>query len=299
MHDTLYPAVKQKLDRYFRQKAGKFSAIDGYTSLNQVLLVDQSPIGRSSRSNPATYTGVWTEIRKLYAQLKESRLRGFNQGYFSFNTKGGRCEACQGQGVIRVEMQFLPDVWVECDECHGSRFKSEILEVEYKGKNISQILNLTINEAIDFFSSFARIEKRLLVLRKIGLEYLELGQRSPTLSGGESQRLKLARELTKSSREHTLYLLDEPTTGLHFADVEKLLTVIKKLIARGNSVVVIEHSLDMIKNADWVIDLGPEGGEKGGEIVAEGAPEKIAKNNESWTGKYLQKTLGQKNKALV
>jgi excinuclease ABC subunit A len=205
--------------------------------------------------------------------------------------EGGRCEACQGQGFNKVEMQFLPDVWVECEECHGTRFKEEILEVQYKEKNIHQVLQLTIGEALDFFSSFTKIVNKLKVLQKIGLDYLQLGQPSPTLSGGESQRLKLARELVKPSRNHAIYLLDEPTTGLHFADVDKLLQVIRELVARENTVIVIEHNLDMIKNADWIIDLGPEGGERGGEIIAQGKPKDIVSNENSWTGKYLKKYL--------
>jgi len=289
IHDTLYPALSKALDAYCREKAGKYEKISGIQQIDQVLLVDQSPIGRTSRSNPATYTGVFTDVRELFAQTQEARLRGFTATHFSFNTDGGRCEACQGQGYTRVEMQFLPDVWVECEECHGTRFKEEILEVQYKDKNIHQVLRLTIEEALEFFAAFPKIVSKLKVMQKIGLDYLELGQPSPTLSGGESQRLKLARELVKPSRNHTVYLLDEPTTGLHFADVEKLLQVIRELISRNNTVIVIEHNLDMIKNADWIIDLGSEGGEKGGEIVAEGAPADIAANTESWTGKYLRK----------
>jgi len=291
IHDTLYPAIKKQLDYYFRDQPGKFEKLTGAEQINQVLLVDQSPIGRTSRSNPATYTGVFTDIRKLFAETKEARLRGFTQSHFSFNVNGGRCEACKGQGVIRVEMQFLPDVWVECEECHGTRFKSEILEVEFKEKNIHQVLQLTVDEALKFFAAFPLIVRKLKILEKVGLDYLQLGQPSPTLSGGESQRLKLSRELVKSSRNHTLYLLDEPTTGLHFADVEKLLKVLKELVTRGNTVIVIEHNLDVIKNADWIVDLGPEGGEAGGKIVAEGTPQEIANNKNSLTGKYLKKYL--------
>lgn len=289
IHDTLYPAAKKELDEYSREKQGNFTKITGMQQFDQVLLVDQSPIGRTSRSNPATYTGVFTDVRELFAQTEEARLRGFTSSNFSFNVEGGRCDACQGQGLSKVEMQFLPDVWIECEECHGTRFKSEILEVEYKGKNIHQVLQMTIKESMEFFSAFQKTVKKLTVLEKIGLDYLQLGQASPTLSGGESQRLKLARELVKPSASRGLYLLDEPTTGLHFADVEKLLLVIRELVYKGNTVIVIEHNLDMIKNADWVIDLGPDGGEKGGQIVAMGTPEDIAKNEKSWTGKYLKK----------
>ena len=289
IHDTLYPAVKKSLNYFSHQKQGKYSELLGAEKVHNVLLVDQSPIGRTSRSNPATYTGVFTDVRKLLSETREAKLRGFNPGRFSFNIDGGRCEACRGQGVIRVEMQFLPDVWVECEECRGKRFKDEVLEVEYREKNIHDILQMTIDEAIVFFGSFPKILKKLLVLEKIGLEYLQLGQLSPTLSGGESQRLKLSRELIKSQRNHTLYLLDEPTTGLHFADVEKLLKVIRELVEKDNTVIVIEHNLDMIKNADWVVDLGPEGGQAGGEIVAQGTVEDVARDKKSWTSKYLKK----------
>lgn len=291
IHDTLYPALAKSLDIYAKDEPGKLEGINGAQQLDQVLLVDQSPVGKTSRSNPATYTGVFTDIRELFAQTEEARLRGFTSSHFSFNVEGGRCEACQGQGFNKVEMQFLPDVWVECEECHGSRFKGEILEVQYKERNIHQVLELTVGEALDFFSSFSKIVNKLTVLQKIGLDYLELGQPSPTLSGGESQRLKLARELVKPSRSHAAYLLDEPTTGLHFADVDKLLRVIRELVERGNTVIVIEHNLDMIKNADWIIDLGPEGGEKGGEVIAQGKPEEIAANQTSWTGKYLKNKI--------
>lgn len=289
MHDTLYPALRQKLDHYFKQRAGEFRHLSGFEALDQVLLVDQSPIGRTSRSNPATYTGVFTDIRNFLAQTKEARLKGLTPTHFSFNTKGGRCEACGGQGVKKIEMQFLPDVWVECEECGGRRFKEEVLEVEYQGKNISQILSLTVEEAISFFGAFSRITEKLQVLKKIGLDYLELGQGSPTLSGGESQRLKIARELVKPARQRILYLLDEPTTGLHPDDVSKLLAVLEELIARGSSVILIEHNLDIIKNADWLIDLGPEGGENGGRVVIAGSPREVARHPQSWTGRFLKK----------
>ncbi len=289
--DTLYPALKQKLNEDFREKPGPFDEIKGADFINQVLLVDQSPIGRTSRSNPATYTGVFTDIRNLFCQTREAQLKGLRATHFSFNTEGGRCEACQGQGQIRVVMQFLPDVWVNCEECQGKRFKAEVLEVEYKEKNISQILSLTIKEASEFFSAIPSITRKLAVLAKIGLDYLQLGQPSPTLSGGESQRLKLARELVKRSEGKTIYLLDEPTTGLHFADLKKLLYVLRALVERGNTVVVIEHNLEVIKQADWIIDLGPEGGDKGGEITVEGRLDKLVKNENSWTGKYLKTNL--------
>jgi len=285
IHDTLYPAIKKSLDQYSSQKPGKFNSIHGIKLIDQVSLVDQAPIGRTSRSNPATYTGVFTDIRQLFTQTSEARLRGFTQSHFSFNVD------CRGQGTIKIEMQFLPNIWVKCEECQGKRFKEEVLEVGYKEKNITEVLGLTIGEALEFFAPLPKIVKKLEVLKKIGLDYLELGQPSPTLSGGESQRLKLARELAKPSRNHVVYLLDEPTTGLHFADVEKLLEVTRELVSKGNTVIVIEHNLDIIKNADWVIDLGPGGGEKGGCLVAQGKPAQIANNSNSWTGKYLKKIL--------
>jgi len=289
--DTLYPALKKALGDAYAEKPGKFTKLEGAEHFNQVLMVDQSPIGRTSRSNPATYTGVFTDIRNLFAQTREAQLKGFTPTHFSFNTEGGRCEACQGQGQIRVVMQFLPDIWVNCEECGGKRFKNEVLEVEYKEKNISQVLDLTIKEALEFFSAIPSITRKLQILEKIGLDYLQLGQPSPTLSGGESQRLKLARELVKKSEGKTIYLLDEPTTGLHFADLKKLLYVLKALVERGDTVVIIEHNLEIIKQADWIIDLGPEGGEKGGHLVAQGTPEQVAKNGNSWTGKYLKEFL--------
>ena len=291
IHDTLFPALKKITDEYSAERPGKYRSIEGTKEIKQVLMVDQSPVGRTPRSNPSTYIGVFTDIRALFAETKEARLKGFGPGFFSFNVDGGRCEACSGQGQIKVEMQFLPDIWVECEECKGGRFKQEVLEVEYKEKNIAQVLGLTISEALDFFGPIPKIVKKLNIMKDIGLDYLNLGQSSPTLSGGESQRLKLARELVKSGNGQTLYLLDEPTTGLHFADIEKLLTVLRALVNRGGTVIVIEHNLDVIKNTDWIIDLGPAGGEKGGEIVAQGTPAEIAKNKNSWTGRYLAKEL--------
>lgn len=292
--DTLYPALKKTLNEDYLEKPGPFKEIKGTENINQVLLVDQSPLGRTSRSNPATYTGVFTDVRNLFAQTREAHLKGLTATHFSFNTEGGRCEACQGQGQNRVVMQFLPDIWIQCEECHGKRFKNEVLEVEYKDKNIAQVLDLTIKEAQEFFSAIPSIIRKLQVLEKIGLDYLELGQISPTLSGGESQRLKLARELVKRSESKTIYLLDEPTTGLHFADLKKLLYVLRALVQRGNTVVVIEHNLEIVKQADWVIDLGPEGGDLGGEIVTEGTPEQVAINEKSWTGKYLRKYINNR-----
>lgn len=287
MTDTLYPALKRSVEPEFKEKPGKFSRLSGNENISQVYLVDQSPIGRTSRSNPATYTGVFTDVRALFAQTTEARLRGLTETHFSFNTEGGRCEACQGQGQIRVEMQFLPDVYVECEECHGKRFKNDVLEVQYKEKNIAEILKLTINESMDFFGAIPSIVRKLEVLRQIGLGYLELGQSSPTLSGGESQRLKLARELVKRGEGKSVYLLDEPTTGLHYADLKNLLFVLRALVNRGDTVILIEHNLEVIKQSDWVIDLGPEGGELGGYLMAEGTVKEIKENKKSWTGKYL------------
>lgn len=289
--DTLYPALKKALNPDFKEKQGIFSKLEGEENIDQVLLVDQSPIGRTSRSNPATYIGVFTDIRQLFAQTREAKLKGFTATHFSFNTDGGRCEACLGQGQLRVQMQFLPDVWVDCEECQGKRFKKEVLEVEYKEKNIAEVLKLTVKEAKDFFAAIPSIKRKLEVLEAIGLDYLELGQPSPTLSGGESQRLKIARELVKKSEGRTLYLLDEPTTGLHFADLKKLLAMLRALVARGDTVIVIEHNLEIIRQADWILDLGPEGGENGGYIIAEGEPEKIISHSSSWTGRYLKKWL--------
>ena len=289
VEEILYRAVKEHFNAEFEEKPGEFDKISGLEYLDRVLIVDQSPIGRTSRSNPATYTSVFTEIRDLFAQTKEAKFKGFNKSFFSFNTKGGRCEACQGQGEIRIEMQFLPDIWVKCEVCHGKRFIEEVLEVEWNGKNIYEILQMTIEEALEFFKPIFPIVKKLEKLKDIGLDYLQLGQSSPTLSGGESQRLKLARELVKPSRGSTLYILDEPTVGLHFHDLKKLILILRKLVENGNSVVIIEHNLDVIKNADWIVDLGPEGGDAGGYIVAQGEPKDIIKSKDSYTGRFLSK----------
>ena len=269
------------------QKPGKYQTIKGKEFLDKIVVVDQSPIGRTPRSNPATYTGTFGPIRDAMAQTKEARVRGYGPGRFSFNVKGGRCEACQGQGLIKVEMQFLSDVYVKCEECNGTRYGKDILGIIYKGKNIAEILELTVTEAKDFFVNIPVISRKLEVLDKVGLGYIHLGQAATTLSGGEAQRIKLAKELSKVQTSRTLYVLDEPTTGLHFDDVKNLIGVLDKLVKKGNTVIVIEHNLDVIRLADWIIDLGPEGGEKGGEIVAEGTPAQIAKNSKSWTGKAL------------
>lgn len=291
IHDTLYAGVKKKLDESYQGTIGQFDKLLGADNLSEVLLVDQSPIGRTPRSNPSTYTKVFDGIRDLMAQTTESAIRGYTNSRFSFNTKGGRCEVCQGQGQIKIEMQFLPDIYVTCDECHGSRFKDETLEVEYKGKNIAEILKLTVDEAHEFFKNITTIRRKLETIQEVGLGYLELGQPSNTLSGGESQRLKISRELVKRFEGHTLYVLDEPTTGLHFYDVDKLIKVLRRLVDKGNTVVVIEHNLDVIKNADWIIDMGPEGGEKGGYVVATGTVENIMNCPQSYTGQYLKKSI--------
>lgn len=290
VHDCLYEAVLHKLYGSITDKVDGVGEISGEKNFTDILLVDQSPVGKTSRSNPATYTKVFDEIRNLMSQTIEAQIRGYSQSRFSFNVKGGRCEVCQGQGQIKIEMQFLPDVYVTCDECKGTRFKEETLEVEYKGKSIDQILKMTIDEAVNFFGNLKGISHKLSTLQRVGLGYLELGQPSNTLSGGESQRLKISRELVKRGRGNTLYILDEPTTGLHFHDVNRLLKVIRELVDKGNTVVVIEHNLDVIKNADWIIDMGPEGGEKGGEVVFEGTIDQIIKCTQSYTGQYLRKS---------
>jgi excinuclease ABC subunit A len=251
-------------------------------------LVDQSPIGRTPRSNPATYTGAFSYIRDLFTKTKEARIRGYQPGRFSFNVKGGRCEACEGQGVKKIEMYFLPDVYVECEECKGKRFNRETLTIEYKGKNIAQALEMTVEEAMEFFKNIPGLYEKLKTLNEVGLGYVQLGQPAPSLSGGEAQRVKLATELSKKATGKTLYILDEPTTGLHPDDIKKLIFVLRELVNRGNTVICIEHELDVIKNTDYVIDLGPEGGEEGGYIIAEGSPYEIAKNRKSYTGKYLR-----------
>ena len=290
--DTLYRAVAQRLYRSHK-KPGAHDAIEGLAHLDKVIDIDQSPIGRTPRSNPATYTDVFTPIRKLFSGLPEAKLRGYKPGRFSFNVKGGRCEACHGDGIIRIEMQFLPDVYVPCEVCHGKRYNRETLEIRYKGKNISEVLEMTVDEALEFFQNITSIRNKLETLSRVGLGYIKLGQPATTLSGGEAQRVKLAKELSRRATGKTLYILDEPTTGLHFADVEKLLAVLHDLASRGNTILVIEHNLDVIKSADWIIDLGPEGGDRGGEIIAEGTPEQVAANPRSYTGQYLKKVLAR------
>lgn len=290
--------AKALAQRFYRAKdlPGKHQEIRGLENLDKVINIDQSPIGRTPRSNPATYTGVFTYIRDLYASLPESKMRGFKLGHFSFNVKGGgRCETCAGDGMVKIEMQFLPDVYVECEDCHGRRYNHQALEIHYEGKNIADVLAMSVSEAKCFFASQAQIVDKLTILEEVGLGYLKLGQSATTLSGGEAQRVKLATELSRRPTGKTLYILDEPTTGLHFDDVKRLLQVLNRLVDKGNSVLIIEHNLDVIKIADWLIDLGPEGGYCGGEIVAEGPPAKVAKVKKSYTGQYLQKILKIKN----
>lgn len=292
--DTLYPALKYYLEGYYREKIGQFEKLEGYQYLDKVYLVDQSPIGRTPRSNPATYVNFFDEIREIFAQTVEAKAKGFKKSRFSFNLKGGRCEKCQGAGSIKIEMQFLSDVYVTCDVCQGKRYNQETLSVTYKGKNIYEILKMTINEALDFFKDHPKIYSKLIFLKEVGLGYLELGQPAPSLSGGESQRIKLAHELTKKDTGQTLYILDEPTTGLHFYDVNNLLKILYKLVERGNTVIVIEHNLDLIKNCQYIIDLGPEGGDKGGKIIYQGEINGIINCKESYTGYFLKKILNEK-----
>jgi excinuclease ABC subunit A len=270
---------------------GEYESIEGVENIDKVIGIDQSPIGRTPRSNPATYTGVFTPIRKLYSETKEAQARGYKQRRFSFNVKGGRCEKCKGEGELKIEMQFLPDMYITCDECQGSRYNKETLQIDFKDKNIAETLKMTVDEAREFFKNIPAIKKKLDVLSKVGLGYIELGQSSLTLSGGESQRIKLAKELSKNSTGHTLYILDEPTTGLHYYDVDKLMKILRGLVNKGNTVLIVEHNLDVIKLADWIIDLGPEGGKKGGEIIAQGTVEDIISKKSSYTGQYLEKYL--------
>jgi len=288
--DTLYRALQHRL-MGSRKRTGKYNSISGVEYIDKVIHIDQSPIGRTPRSNPATYTGVFTHIRELFANLPESRMMGYAPGRFSFNVKGGRCEVCKGEGIIKIEMHFLPDVYVPCESCKGKRYNAETLEVRYKGKNIAEVLDMTVNEACDFFSSVPSLKARLELLQDVGMGYIHLGQPATTLSGGEAQRIKLSRELGKRATGRTLYILDEPTTGLHIADIDKLLYVLSRLVEMGNTVIVIEHQMDVIKSADHIIDLGPEGGDMGGEIIAEGTPEEIACIESSYTGQFLKKVL--------
>jgi excinuclease ABC subunit A len=290
VNDILYNVLANALNGA-KLVAGKHTRITGLNQLDKVVHVDQNPIGRTPRSNPATYTGVFDHIRKLFAETSESKARGYLQGRFSFNVKGGRCEACSGDGTLKIEMNFLPDVYVSCETCHGARYNRETLQVKYKGKSISEVLEMPIEEAATFFEAISSISRYLTTLVDVGLGYVRLGQSATTLSGGEAQRVKLATELQRRSTGRTVYVLDEPTTGLHFEDVRKLLLVLNSLVEKGNTVIVIEHNLDVIKSADWILDLGPEGGFRGGELVAEGTPEQVAKNKASFTGSFLKEIL--------
>jgi excinuclease ABC subunit A len=290
VNDVLYPVLANRLNRTARPE-GTYDDIEGAEWLDKVIDIDQSPIGRTPRSNPATYTGLFTPIRELFASLPEAKIRGYQPGRFSFNVEGGRCENCQGQGTIRIEMNFLPDIYVTCDVCKGKRYNRETLEVKYKRKSITDVLDMTVEEAYGFFQNIPQIKRKLDTLREVGLGYIRLGQPATTLSGGEAQRVKLSSELSKRSTGKTFYILDEPTSGLHFDDVKKLLSVLQSLVSSGNTVLVIEHNLDVIKNADYIIDLGPEGGDDGGEVIATGTPEEVAKSKKSFTGMYLKRHL--------
>jgi len=286
----LRKALAQRLNKNSK-KPGKFKKITGFENIEKIIDIDQSPIGRTPRSNPATYTSVFDDIRELFAQTNEAKIRGYKKGRFSFNVKGGRCEACKGDGIIKIEMHFLPDIYVPCEVCHGKRYNSETLEVHYKGKNISEVLDMTVDDAFDFFQNIPKISRKLQTIVDVGLGYVKLGQPATTLSGGEAQRMKLASELQKKSNGKNFYILDEPTTGLHSDDILRLLQVLDRLVDAGNTVLVIEHNLDVIKSADHVIDLGPEGGENGGTIIATGTPEQIAASPDSYTGQYLKKLV--------
>jgi excinuclease ABC subunit A len=288
--DTVYRAAARKL-MGTREAPAEHDRIDGLELLDKIIDIDQSPIGRTPRSNPATYTGAFTPIRDWFAGLPEAKARGYEAGRFSFNVKGGRCETCQGDGVIKIEMHFLPDVYVTCDECHGHRYNRETLEIRFKDKSIADVLDMTVTEAAEFFRAVPSVREKMETLERVGLGYIHVGQQATTLSGGEAQRVKLAKELSRRATGRTLYLLDEPTTGLHFHDVKKLMEVLHELVDQGNTVVVIEHNLEVIKTADWIIDLGPEGGDGGGEIVVAGTPEDVVREPRSYTGRFLKDVL--------
>jgi excinuclease ABC subunit A len=288
--DTVYRAAARKL-MGSREQPLAHDRIEGLEYLDKIIDIDQSPIGRTPRSNPATYTGAFTPIRDWFAGLPEAKARGYGPGRFSFNVKGGRCEACQGDGVLKIEMHFLSDVYVTCDECHGKRYNRETLEIRFKDKTIADVLDMTVSEGVEFFRAVPAVRDKLVTLQRVGLGYIHIGQQATTLSGGEAQRVKLARELSRRATGRTIYLLDEPTTGLHFHDVKKLLEVLHELVDQGNTVVVIEHNLEVIKTADWIIDLGPEGGDRGGEIVFAGTPENIVREPRSYTGRFLKDVL--------
>jgi excinuclease ABC subunit A len=290
--ETLYKALARRLHGA-REQPGGHERIEGLENIDKVIDIDQSPIGRTPRSNPCTYTGAFTPIREWFANLPEAKTRGYKAGRFSFNVKGGRCEACQGDGVIKIEMHFLPDVYVQCDACHGQRYNRETLEIRFRNKSIADVLDMTVEEGREFFKAVPAIREKLATLERVGLGYIHLGQQATTLSGGEAQRVKLAKELSRRATGRTVYILDEPTTGLHYEDVRKLLEVLHALVDQGNTVIVIEHNLEVIKTADWIIDLGPEGGAKGGRIVATGTPEDIVAIAESYTGQYLAPCLAR------
>lgn len=293
INDTLYPLAANLLNRANLLIPGAVNDVCGLALCDKVIDIDQSPIGRTPRSNPATYTGLFTPIRELFANTPEARARGYLPGRFSFNVRGGRCEACQGDGLIKVEMHFLPDIYVSCDVCKGKRYNRETLEIQYKGKNIHEILEMTVEDACPFFSAIPTLSRKCQTLLDVGLSYIKLGQSATTLSGGEAQRIKLARELSKRDTGNTLYILDEPTTGLHFHDTKQLLSVLTRLKEKGNTILIIEHNLDVIKTADWIIDLGPEGGNKGGQVIAQGTPEMVAQCKQSYTGLFLKALLKQ------
>jgi len=296
--EVLYKKLAQHFYRA-KDRPGQHKSVEGLEFLDKVIDIDQSPIGRTPRSNPATYVGLFTSIRDLFAGMTEAKTRGYKSGRFSFNVKGGRCEACKGDGIIRIEMQFLPDVYVPCEECKGRRYNRETLEIKFNGKSISQVLDLSVEEALEFFKNIPRIRTKLETLDAVGLGYVRLGQPATTLSGGEAQRIKLSKELSRRDTGNTFYILDEPTTGLHFEDVRRLLEVLHALVDRGNTVLVIEHNLDVIKNCDWVIDMGPEGGVKGGLVIAEGTPEQVALIEKSYTGNFLAPMLARAPQVAV
>ncbi len=290
INEILYKKLAHSLN-HAKTRAGKHDTINGIGFLDKVINIDQSPIGRTPRSNPATYTGVFDLIREIFASTTEAKMKGYKAGRFSFNVKGGRCDACNGDGINKIEMHFLPDVYVPCEVCKSKRYNRETLEVKYKGKNIADVLDMTVEDALSFFKNIPKITKKFQTLYDVGLGYIKVGQPSTTLSGGEAQRIKLATELSKRSTGSTMYILDEPTTGLHFDDVHKLIDILQRLVGSGNSVVVIEHNLDVIKTSDYIIDLGPEGGDKGGEVIAKGTPEQIIKKANSYTGQFLKTIL--------
>ncbi len=298
MNEIVFKSLANRLNRA-RTKPGSHRGVEGIEVFDKVIDIDQKPIGRTPRSNPATYTDLFTHIRELYSLTPEAKVRGYKPGRFSFNVRGGRCETCKGDGQIKIEMHFLPDVYVPCETCKGARYNRETLEVRFKGKTIADVLDMSVEEAVRFFAKIPKIQRRLQTLHDVGLDYIKLGQPATTLSGGEAQRVKLAAELCKVATGKTLYILDEPTTGLHFADIEKLLETLQRLVDSGNTMIVIEHNLDVIKQADWIVDLGPEGGEAGGEIVAVGTPEDVAGVDSSWTGRFLRAVLPADSAAVA